>query len=70
MGMDYIPVYEGEDTDDGSVKTVAGQDPAHRREIRAGRAARDPHDDPRARHHRSSTNGGFPSSQCAPKASS
>ena len=25
MGMDYIPVYEGEDTDDGSVKLSPGK---------------------------------------------
>ena len=31
MGMDYIPVYTGEDSDDGSVKLSAWQDPAYRR---------------------------------------
>ena len=25
MGMDYIPVYEGEDSDDGSVKLSPGK---------------------------------------------
>jgi membrane fusion protein, copper/silver efflux system len=43
MGMDYIPVYEGEDTDDGSVKlspgkiqrTGAKSDPVVRRPIRS-----------------------------------
>ena len=25
MGMDYIPVYEGEDSDDGSVKVSPGK---------------------------------------------
>ena len=25
MGMDYIPVYEGEDTDDGSIKLSPGK---------------------------------------------
>ena len=25
MGMDYIPVYEGEDTDDGSIKLLSGK---------------------------------------------
>ena len=51
MGMDYIPVYEGDDSDDGSVKTVAGKNPAHRRQVGAGRHAHHPHDDPCARHH-------------------
>ena len=51
MGMDYIPVYEGDDTDDGSVKLSPGKIQRTGVEIRAGRAARDPDDDPRARHH-------------------
>ncbi|WP_027550601.1 efflux RND transporter periplasmic adaptor subunit [Bradyrhizobium sp. Cp5.3] len=42
MGMDYIPVYEGEDSDDGSVKLSPGRiqrsgvksEPAERRQIR------------------------------------
>ena len=47
MGMAYIPVYEGDDADDGTVKTLAGQDSAHGREIRAGRAAACKVGDPR-----------------------
>ena len=51
MGMDYIPVYEGEDSDDGSVKLSPGKiqrtgvksEPATRRVIRTV--------DPRSRHH-------------------
>jgi membrane fusion protein, copper/silver efflux system len=43
MGMDYIPVYEGEDTDDGSVKLSPGKiqrtgtksEPAARRPVRS-----------------------------------
>ena len=49
MGMDYIPVYEGEDSDDGSVKLSPGKiqrtgvksEPATRRTIRShGEGAR------------------------------
>ena len=40
MGMDYIPVYEGEDTDDGSVKLSPGKIQRTGVEIRTGRAAR------------------------------
>ena len=49
--MDYIPVYEGEDSDDGSVKLSPGKIQRTGVQVRAGRAARDPRDDPRARHH-------------------
>ena len=40
MGMDYIPVYEGEDDDGSTVKISPGQAAAHRRALGAGRAAR------------------------------
>ena len=41
MGMDYIAVYEGEDSDDGSVKLSPGRIQRTGREIRAGGAPRD-----------------------------
>ena len=61
--MDYIAVYEGDDTDDGSVKLSPGKiqrtgvksEPAAKRVIRTI--------DPRARDHSRSTSGGFPSSR-------
>ena len=40
-------------------QAVAGQDPAHRREIRAGGAARDPDDGARAGHHPTRRTAGF-----------
>ena len=50
MGMDYIPVFEGEDSDDGSVKLSPGK--FQRTGVVGARdAARDPHAGPRARHH-------------------
>ena len=36
MGMDYIPVYEGEETTQHG-QGLAGQDPAQRRQDRSGR---------------------------------
>ena len=48
--MDYIPVYEGDDSRRRLGETVARKDPAHRREIRARGQAGDPHHDPRTRH--------------------
>ena len=66
MGMDYIAVYDGDDTDDGSVKLSPGKiqrtgvksEPAARRVIRTRSARPEPC---------SSTSGACPSSRCAPK---
>ena len=68
--MDYIPVYEGDDSDDGSVKLSPGkiQRTGVKSEPAARRVIRD--DGPRPRHHRSSTSGGSPSSRCGRKSSS
>ena len=41
MGMDYIPVYEGEQDDGNTVKVSAGKAAAHGRQDRAGRHAAD-----------------------------
>ena len=70
MGMDYIAVYEGEDTDDGSVKLSPGKIQRTGAKSEPAAKRRDPHDDPRAGNHRSSTSGGYPSSRCDPKPSS
>ena len=51
MGMDYIPVYEGEDSDDGSVKLSPGKIQRTGVKSEPAAPARDPHDDPRPRHH-------------------
>ena len=70
MGMDYIAVYEGEDTDDGSVKLSPGKiqrtgvesEPVARRPIRISRSGR------RAPSRR--TSGASRWSRCASRASS
>ena len=49
--MDYIPVYEGEDSDDGSVKLSPGKIQRTGVKSEPAAPARDPHDDPRPRHH-------------------
>ncbi len=42
MGMDYVAVYEGDDTDDGTVKLSPGKIQRAGVEVRARRAAPDP----------------------------
>jgi hypothetical protein len=51
MGMDYIPVYEGDDSDEGTVKLSPGR--IQRSGVKSEPAcdARDPHHGPRPRHH-------------------
>ncbi len=70
MGMDYIAVYEGEDSDDGSVKLSPGRIQRTGREIRAGgaRARSGPRSGRRGPFN--STSAASPSSRCGPKASS
>ena len=60
MGMDYIPVYEGEDSDDGSVKLSPGKIQRTGVKSEPAAQARDPHARSARPAPSSSTSGGSP----------